>query len=656
MRILPVLCLVFAAALCGLMAADQSESFYQAIRNDDVVALKGLLANGGDVSARDKRATTPLMLAAAFGSVRSMKVLLDAGADVNAKNAFDATPLMWAVYDLDKVRLLLAKGADVNARSKQGRTPLIIASTYDGNSAVVKLLLDKGAAVNARDEAHGTPLIRSADPAIAKLLIDHGADVNAKDAIGATALMNAVGGATTMGSAAWVNMLLKKGADVNAVSAASGGAVAEVKNGPINLGLFTPLLLAAAFGPPELVQTLLDAGANVNVKDVRGMTPLMLAIASDHNDPAIVKLLLDRGADPKIKSKAGEDAADWAKKFGSPTVLAALGLTPVPSKSERALEVDYKRPDLSAAVQKSLDLVQKSSSSFLVEGGCVSCHAQNITSLAVSMAAAKGIRIDDTAAAGRAKATAFGWAGFEQPMLQRQDPPGAADTIMYALLAMNADRRPADRITDAMVFNMAAQQHPSGQWDLGGIARPPVESGPFSRTALAIRGLQLYGIPGRKAEFDSRIARAKAWLIQAKPVTTEDSNMRLLGLTWTKAEAAVKGAMRDVMSLQRSDGGWAQTPHLGSDAYATGQALYALNIAGVPPSDTVYRRGVAWLLKTQLADGSWHVASRAPKFQPYFQSGFPHDHDQWISAMATGWAVMGLTPAMDAKQVVATAQ
>jgi len=97
MRILPVLCLALAAAMCGLTAADQSESFYQAIRNDDMVALKGLLAKNGDVNARDKRGTTPLMLAAAFGSVRSMKVLLDAGADVNANNAFDATPLMWAV-------------------------------------------------------------------------------------------------------------------------------------------------------------------------------------------------------------------------------------------------------------------------------------------------------------------------------------------------------------------------------------------------------------------------------------------------------------------------------------------------------------------------------------------------------------------------------
>ena len=49
---------------------------------------------------------------------------------------------------------------------------------------------------------------------------------------------------------------------------------------------------------------------------------------------------------------------------------------------------------------------------------------------------------------------------------------------------------------------------------------------------------------------------------------------------------------------------------------------------------------------TQLPDGSWHVASRAPKFQPYFQSGFPHDHDQWISSAATSWGAIALSYAV----------
>jgi Squalene-hopene cyclase C-terminal domain len=138
----------------------------------------------------------------------------------------------------------------------------------------------------------------------------------------------------------------------------------------------------------------------------------------------------------------------------------------------------------------------------------------------------------------------------------------------------------------------------------------------------------------------------------ADPRTTEDRNMQVLGLKWANADgAAIERRVNELKALQHSDGGWAQTPELGSDAYATGQTLFALHESGVPESDPVYRRGVAYLLRTQLDDGSWHVSSRAPKFQPYFQSGFPHDHDQWISASATAWATMSLAYAVGEKPV-----
>ena len=83
-----------------------------------------------------------------------------------------------------------------------------------------------------------------------------------------------------------------------------------------------------------------------------------------------------------------------------------------------------------------------------------------------------------------------------------------------------------------------------------------------------------------------------------------------------------------------------------NDALATGEALWALRESGVvQPQEAGYRRGVQYLLKTQWPDGSWYVRSRAPKFQPYFQSGFPFDHDQWVSSAATAWAVMALSGA-----------
>jgi len=57
----------------------------------------------------------------------------------------------------------------------------------------------------------------------------------------------------------------------------------------------------------------------------------------------------------------------------------------------------------------------------------------------------------------------------------------------------------------------------------------------------------------------------------------------------------------------------------------------------------VYRKGTSYLLRTQEADGSWHVNTRSIWIQPYFESGFPHGHDQWISTAGTAWAAMALS-------------
>ena len=219
---------------------------------------------------------------------------------------------------------------------------------------------------------------------------------------------------------------------------------------------------------------------------------------------------------------------------------------------------------------------------------------------------------------------------------------------MYSLFQLAVEGAAPDRGVDALIHNMAGQQHKNGSWCfLGGLARPPIEDGDFSRTAFSVRALATYGFPGRKAEFDQRIQRAAAWLKAAQPRTTEDRNMQLLGMKWANMDRrSLEKPLKNLMAEQRADGGWAQTPDLASDAYATGSVLYTLHELGKPSSDAAYRRGVTYLLRTQLEDGSWHVHSRTPKFQPYFQSGFPHDHDQWISAAATAWATIALSNAV----------
>jgi len=171
-----------------------------------------------------------------------------------------------------------------------------------------------------------------------------------------------------------------------------------------------------------------------------------------------------------------------------------------------------------------------------------------------------------------------------------------------------------------------------------------MQDGDFSRTALAIRALSAYPIPARGPEFRESVARGASWLAARSPQSTEDRVMQLLGLHWAQSNASLRESRtRELQALQRSDGGWGQTPFLPSDAYATGQVLYALRELGVPASDQSLQRGVTFLTRTQRPDGSWQVKSRAMKIQPYFESGFPHAHDQWISQAGTSWAAMALT-------------
>ena len=100
----------------------------------------------------------------------------------------------------------------------------------------------------------------------------------------------------------------------------------------------------------------------------------------------------------------------------------------------------------------------------------------------------------------------------------------------------------------------------------------------------------------------------------------------------------------NLLATQRADGGWTQLDERQlTDAYATGEALVALRESGaVEATDPAYRRGIEYLLRTQIADGSWFVESRAEPIQAAFASGFPYGPHQWVSAAATGWAVTAL--------------
>jgi squalene cyclase len=132
------------------------------------------------------------------------------------------------------------------------------------------------------------------------------------------------------------------------------------------------------------------------------------------------------------------------------------------------------------------------------------------------------------------------------------------------------------------------------------------------------------------------------WLSQFEPRFTEERVFQLLAMHWTGKETVGERA-RQLLAEQRQDGGWAQLGTLESDAYATGQAMYALLESGMlRPKDEACARGVQYLLRTQARDGSWLVKSRTIKFQPHLEAGFPYGKHQFISAAGTSWAAMAL--------------
>jgi N-acyl-D-amino-acid deacylase len=231
---------------------------------------------------------------------------------------------------------------------------------------------------------------------------------------------------------------------------------------------------------------------------------------------------------------------------------------------------------------------------------------------------------------------------YEEARRNRDRIPDPPISVSYTLLGLAAAKYPADDVTAAMAEVVAAWQGADGAFHPLPAIRPPIESNAFAGTALSLRALQLYG-----SQPQERIALAIRWLSSAAPRNTEERAMQLLGLAWGNAAAAEIGkATNALLADQRPDGGWGQLPSLETDAYATGQALVALQTAGYGVTSAAYRRGIAFLMRTQYPDGSWLVRSRTYPVQPKRDSGFPHGDHQWISAAGTSWAAMAFALAI----------
>jgi squalene cyclase len=228
--------------------------------------------------------------------------------------------------------------------------------------------------------------------------------------------------------------------------------------------------------------------------------------------------------------------------------------------------------------------------------------------------------------------------------------------LSYVLIGLDAEHYKPDLNTDAVAMYLKSHQSPDGQWPYPAAdTRPPICSDYIGQTAVSMRALQLYAPKMEQAAYDQAIQLAASWMAKAQSTNNDDRSFRLLGLAWYgKDKDATQKAMHELLAKQRPDGGWSDIESVESSAYATGKSLVALQTAGLPASDAAYQRVVKFLLNTQQEDGSWYVRTRAMAFQPYFDPGFPHGFDQWISAAGTSWATMALSLASPARTAMAS--
>jgi ankyrin repeat protein len=418
-------------------------------------------------------------------------------------------------------------------------------------------------------------------------------------------------GAAASGDATAVKKLLKAGANPNEGRLLGLPAV------------MFPLMMQNA----EMFQSLVDANADLQLRDSTGATTLMWAVFNEDADPALVQQILKAGVDPNAKDSNGDTALVWAMRRGNTAAVHMLEQAGA-SRDQQIRE----------AVQKSLALIQKSSPQFVRISGCISCHHQVLPSMAMAIARQRGIPFSEPEAAKDVEAMMAMWRNRREYMtIDAHAIPNPPINVSYSLVGLAAAKHLGDETTEAMARFVAEYQQADGSWR-SQIRRPPMEASDITATALSLRALQLYANDAKS------VSRAAEWLASQNPSSTEEQVMQLLGLSWAKADhALIERQARKLLARQQPGGGWSQLNTPEADAYATGQALVALHTTGaLQPTDPDYAKGIDYLLRTQLADGSWLVVSRSFPFQPYKESGFPHGKDQWISAAGTSWASMAL--------------
>ncbi|HEX3147934.1 MAG TPA: prenyltransferase/squalene oxidase repeat-containing protein [Gemmataceae bacterium] len=306
-------------------------------------------------------------------------------------------------------------------------------------------------------------------------------------------------------------------------------------------------------------------------------------------------------------------------------------------------------------VGRAIGYLQTESAAWLKSRGCAACHHVPMPLWALSEADRQGYAIDKTYLAD----TFESLLGSKEKLLASKifpnpaDPPdprpqGRGLNMGLPFLAVAARSLPKlsegqKQSLKLIADEIVKKQQPDGSWEFfATLRRPPINESQSTDAAWIIMALEGEDGPDAPKPQCEALKKAIAWLDAAKSADLhQDKALKVLlaaraGVPREKMQKAID----ELLTLQRADGGWSQTvPELKSDAFATGQTLYVLALAGLTAERTEIRRGIDFLVATQKPDGSWPMISRSTP------DGSPGSSKLLtpINCAASSWATLGLT-------------
>lgn len=314
-------------------------------------------------------------------------------------------------------------------------------------------------------------------------------------------------------------------------------------------------------------------------------------------------------------------------------VIFVIALSSVASAQE---------PTVGTAIDRGLAFLAKDALAWKKEYNCASCHHAAQVAWAMREAKQRGYAVDEPVLADMTKWVAE--SGDGKTSLPR--PPGIPKALnakaVWFALALGADAQP-DAVSQAglkrLVETMKSDQTESGAWAWWPETRPPIfGNSDESVTALATLAVLPLAAAGDESAKVARDLGIK-WLAETKTDGDPQSiAMRLV--LWQRLNRPANEIallIQRIRERQNADGGWSQSPDMASDAWATGQALFALSHTDLKPDEPVIARGKAFLVKTQRDDGSWTMTSR-----PIKPDGEGSKSLIPITGAGSAWAVLGL--------------